>query len=186
MFILYAVLIGLVLGWLLGGRLEGLAAVRFRFGALAVVALGIQIALFSPLADGLPIDVGRALYVASTALVGLVVLANIRLAGVPLIVAGAAGNLAAIVANGGVMPADPGALASLGMGVEGNTNSVIVDSPALQPLTDILALPRWLPFANVFSVGDVLIGIGVAVAIAAAMRRTQPRASASEADRRSS
>ena len=32
------------------------------------------------------------------------------------------------------------------------------------------ALPSWLPFANVFSVGDVLIGIGVAVTIALAMR----------------
>ena len=26
------------------------------------------------------------------------------------------------------------------------------------PLTDIFALPAWLPFANVFSIGDVLIG----------------------------
>ena len=35
-------------------------------------------------------------------------------------------------------------------------------TPRLAPLTDIFAMPRWLPFANVFSVGDVLIGVGVA------------------------
>ncbi len=42
--------------------------------------------------------------------------------------------------------------------------------PALRPLTDIFALPTWLPAANVFSVGDVLIGVGVAVVIALGMR----------------
>jgi hypothetical protein len=30
-------------------------------------------------------------------------------------------------------------------------------------------MPAWVPMANVFSVGDVLIGVGVAVAVVAAM-----------------
>ena len=38
----------------------------------------------------------------------------------------------------------------------------------------MFALPAWLPFANVFSVGDVLIGIGVAATIALAMRMQAP------------
>ena len=53
----------------------------------------------------------------------------------------------------------------------GFSNSVVVADPALRPLTDIFALPAWLPFANVFSIGDVLIGVGIAVVIALAMRR---------------
>ena len=69
------------------------------------------------------------------------------------------------------MPASPAALAALGLGVGGNTNSVLVAEPALAPLTDVFALPAWLPMANVFSIGDVLIGLGVAIAIAAGMRR---------------
>lgn len=170
MFILYGVAAGLVVGRLLGGRLERLGAVRFRFAPLALVALVVQLVLFSPLADALSDDVGRAIYVVSTALVGVVVLANLRLPGLWLVALGAALNLAAIVANGGSMPASPAALASLGMGIGGNTNSVVVADPALALLTDIFALPSWLPLANVFSIGDVLIGIGVAVAIAAAMR----------------
>ena len=31
--------------------------------------------------------------------------------------------------------------------------------------------PNWLPLANVFSLGDVLIGVGIAVAIVFGMRR---------------
>ena len=53
----------------------------------------------------------------------------------------------------------------------GFSNSVVMADPALRPLTDIFALPGWVPFANVFSVGDVLIGVGVATVIALGMRR---------------
>ena len=174
MFILFAIPIGLVIGWLTGGRLEGLADVRFRLAPIALVALAVQVALFSPVADGLAPEAGRWIYVASTALVVVVVLANTRIAGVPIVVVGAALNLAAIVANGGAMPASASALAALGAGIHSHTNSVVLERPILEPLTDVFATPTWLPFANVFSVGDVLIGAGVTIAIAAAMRRATP------------
>jgi hypothetical protein len=170
-FILYGLLAGLIFGVLLGGRLEPLAAVRFRLAPLVIAALIVQIALFSPLADALPGDLIRSIYVASTGAVGLVVIANFRVPGFPLIAAGAVANLAAIVANGGAMPASADALATAGMSIGAHTNSVVVDRPALEPLTDIFALPAWVPLANVFSVGDVLIGLGVAVAIVAGMRQ---------------
>ena len=170
MFILYAIPIGLLAGWLLGGRLDGLAEIRFRLAPLAIVALLVQVALFSPLSDGLTVEAGRAIYVASTAIVLVVVVANLRLTGVFLVVAGAASNLAAIVANGGVMPASPEALATVGAAIGAHTYSAVVAHPSVEPLTDIFATPSWVPFANVFSVGDLLIGVGVAVAIASAMR----------------
>jgi len=170
MFILYAVVAGLLVGFLLGGRLEAIAETRFRWAWLALAALVIQVVLFSPLADGLG-DASRWIYVGSTALVVAVMAANIRINGLPITLVGALSNLAAIVANGGSMPASPAALAVVGGSIHsGPTNSVVVAQPALEPLTDIFALPIWLPFANVFSIGDVLIGIGVAIAIAAAMR----------------
>jgi hypothetical protein len=170
MFILYAIPVGILAGYALGGRLENLAAVRFRLGWVAVLALAIQLVLFSAAADGLPQPFVRGAYLVSTVLVLGVVIANIRLTGVLLIVVGAACNLAAIAANGGAMPAGAGALAALGFGVGGHTSSISVEQPALEPLTDIFALPAWMPLANIFSVGDVIIGLGVAVAIAAAMR----------------
>jgi hypothetical protein len=172
--ILYSIPIGILAGFLLRGKLDRLAEIRFRLGPLAVAILLVQLALFSPLADGLPEAIGRAVYVVSTGLVLVVVLANVRLAGVPIVIAGAAANLAAIVANGGSMPAAASALAAVGLGTGGNTNSVLLDHPNLGPLTDIFATPRWLPLANVFSVGDVLIALGVAVALAAAMHRADP------------
>jgi hypothetical protein len=68
------------------------------------------------------------------------------------------------------MPAAPDAVAALGMEAsDGFSNSVVLADPALRPLTDIFALPAWVPFANVFSVGDVLIAVGVGVAIALGM-----------------
>jgi hypothetical protein len=70
------------------------------------------------------------------------------------------------------MPASEGAFAALGGELNpGYTNSAIVADPALEPLTDLFALPAWLPFANVFSIGDVLIAVGVVIVIVAAMRR---------------
>jgi Family of unknown function (DUF5317) len=174
--ILYSIPIGILAGFLLRGRLDRLAEIRFRLAPLAVAILLIQLALFSPLADGLPEAIARGIYVVSTGLVLVVVLANVRLTGVPIVIAGAASNLAAIVANGGAMPAAASALAAVGLGTGGNTNSVLLERPNLEPLTDIFATPRWLPLANVFSVGDVLIALGVAVALAAAMRRENVRA----------
>jgi Family of unknown function (DUF5317) len=170
MFILYAVAIGLLVGLLTGGRLERLGEIRFHLGWLALLAFVVQLVLFSPTAAALAPDAGRAIYVVSTAAVLVVVVANVRLAGVPLVIVGALSNLAAIVANGGSMPADPGALAAVGQDVDGTTNSVVLAHPALQPLTDIFAMPAWLPLANIFSIGDVLIALGIAVAIASALR----------------
>ncbi|HUQ77466.1 MAG TPA: DUF5317 family protein [Patescibacteria group bacterium] len=171
MLILYAIPIGLLAGSLLGGRIERIGAIRFRLAPLAVAVLVLQLALFSPLSDGLPDVAGRWIYVVSTGLVVVVVVANLALPGLALVVLGAASNLAAIVANGGAMPASASALAAVGLGVGGNTNSVLLDRPILEPLTDIFATPRWLPLANVFSIGDVLIGAGVVIAIAVAMCR---------------
>jgi hypothetical protein len=169
-FILYAIPIGIVAGWLLGGRLERLSGVRLRWAPLALLGLAVQVVIFSePVGTWLG-DAGPAVYVASTLVVFAAVLRNLAIPGVAIIAAGAGFNLAAIVANGGTMPADPAALASVGGLPSGPTNSVVVPDPALRPLTDLFALPPWLPFANVFSIGDVLIAIGIATAIALGMR----------------
>lgn len=176
MFILYAIPIGIVAGYLLGGRLERLAEVRFAWPWLAIGGLLVQVALFSPLLEEVIGDAGPPIYVVSTAAVLVAVARNWRIPGMVLVVLGASCNLAAIVANGGVMPASPEAVAALGLTAEdGFSNSVVMRDPALWPLTDIFATPAWLPFANVFSVGDVLLGIGIAVVIAAGMRGSPDR-----------
>ena len=125
MFILYAIPIGIVAGYLLGGRLDRLGDVRFRWGWLAIVGLAVQIVLFSgPVADVVG-DLGPPIYVASTAAVLIAVIRNWRIPGLALVAVGAASNLAAIAANGGVMPASPDAVAALGTAAgSGFSNSV--------------------------------------------------------------
>jgi uncharacterized protein DUF5317 len=170
-FILYAVLIGLVLGFVLGGRLSGLAVVDFHWPWLAIGGFLVQLVLFSDAVRQGVGDLGPSLYVASTAAVLIAVIRNVRIPGMALVALGAGSNFVAIVANGGYMPASEAAFTALGGALNpGYTNSAIVPDPAVQPLTDVYALPGWLPYANVFSIGDVLIALGVVVVIVSAMR----------------
>jgi hypothetical protein len=170
MFILYAVPIGLLAGVLTGGRVSRLAELSIRWAPLAVIGLLVQVVVFSgPVASRIG-ALGVPLYVGSTALVLLVVLRNVRVPGLWLVAAGAMSNLATIVANGGYMPASAQALAAAGKSIAaGYSNSADLPEPALAPLTDLFAMPAWLPFANVFSVGDVLIAAGVAWATIASL-----------------
>jgi hypothetical protein len=174
-FILYPLLLALAVGLVVGGSLASLGRLRFRWAWVAIVGLAVQVLIFSsPIGNALgglaPIG-----YIASTAAALLFVLANVRLSGLVLVAAGAASNLLAILANGGYMPTTPEALAAVGHQIGmAYSNSTTPASVALAPLTDIFALPRQLPMANVFSVGDVLIGAGVFVLVLLAMRR--PRA----------
>ena len=170
MLILWAIPIGIAVGIALGGRVDALQQLRFRWPWLALGGLLVQVALFTETGYALAGGLAPAIYVLSTAAVLVAVARNLVVPGMPVVALGALANLAAILANNGAMPADPGALAIAGLTAGGHTNSVVLASPALQPLTDIYAVPAWVPFANVFSVGDVLIAIGIAWAIAAAMR----------------
>jgi hypothetical protein len=93
---------------------------------------------------------------------GWFALANRHLPGLPLIAMGGALNLAAIVANGGVMPASAAALRLAGLPAEaGFSNSAHVADANLAWLGDVFAIPSGWPFANVFSIGDVVVVIGL-------------------------
>jgi hypothetical protein len=171
-FILYAIPLGILVGFIRGGRLGNLGGLRFDWGWLVIAGLAAQVALFSEPIGRVVGGATPILYVASTALVLAAVLRNWRLPGLKLVALGAISNLVAIIANGGYMPADPGALALAGMDASTEySNSIVTNRPVLAPLTDIFGMPDWMPFANVFSIGDVLIGAGIVVAIAAGMAR---------------
>ena len=171
MFILYPLLIAMVLAALTGGRADRLADLRLRWWGLAVGGLLVQVVLFSPVAAALA-GIGPFVYVLSTAAVLVAVLANLRRPGVALVAIGAVLNLAAIVANGGYMPTTPAALHAAGLEPrQGYSNSVQLEKPRLAPLTDIFAIPDAVPVANVFSVGDLCIGLGIGWLAYSTMRK---------------
>ena len=170
MFILYAVLVGLILGLVSGGSAARLGELRIKWAPLIVLGMAVQVLLFSsPVGNALG-DAAAFAYVLSNIAVLVAVAANFAVPGLPLVLAGGASNLLAIVANGGYMPVSLEALASMGrLPKEGYSNSVPRDVVALGPLTDIFTMPTWIPMSNVFSVGDILIGVGVAAVVVAAM-----------------
>lgn len=149
---------------LLGGRLEALTELRLRLAWLVPTALAVQV-LVTVLLSEADATLLAALHVASYVLGGAFVVANLRVPGVPVIALGALLNVAAIVANSGVMPAAPDALARAGIDhdVAHFANSAAVDSARLAALGDVFAWPAPLPLANVFSVGDVVLVVGAAV-----------------------
>ncbi|MEK6721213.1 MAG: DUF5317 family protein [Chloroflexota bacterium] len=170
MFLIYPIIAAVVIGLLLGGRPSNLGRVQLRWSAAIAAGMAIQVALFVEPVTARIGDLGPPIYIASSLLVLAAVIRNWRLPGLAILAVGAASNLAAILANGGYMPASPEALAALTRGdSDVYSNSAMMGSPMLAPLTDIFAMPAWVPFANIFSIGDVLIGIGVATTIVLGM-----------------
>jgi hypothetical protein len=165
---------GLGAGYATGGRLGNVVHVRFRSAWLAVAALALQIIAFSAIGSHLGSAWIAALHVVSY--VGLLVFAgiNLRLPGVALASVGVLCNALAIAANGGYMPARRAALAAAGVLYDGRmaaNSRLIGGSTRFAFLGDVFALPKGVPLADVFSVGDMLIVTGVVLLIAIAMHR---------------
>ena len=167
---------GLVVAPLLGGRLIELGSIRLRGVLVFYVAIVLQIAAFpiSRLPWRTPDRVAVPLWLVSYGLFALALVLNARLPGVPLIAAGLVCNVSAIVANGGHMPALPSALRAAGLHFSVSRNSARLAHPHLAWLVDRWAAPHWVPWGNVFSVGDVLImagGLAFALLATGAFRR---------------
>jgi Family of unknown function (DUF5317) len=170
---------------LTGGDLRRLSTIPIRHAWAIWVALGVQTALvWAP--DALPDGVARAAHLGTYAVAGWFAWSNRHLPGVWLMALGGALNLIAIVANGGVMPASPSAWERAGYSLEdGFANSQVRANAPLGFLGDVFAVPDGWPFANVFSVGDIVIVIGIGWLAHRWCRRPdadpQPSASAGDA-----
>jgi hypothetical protein len=174
MLLLYAVLIGLVAGLISGGKFAALGSTHIRLWPVALIGLVAQLLLFSSPLAAVVGPWGPSLYVVSTVLVLMALVWNLRQPGFWLIILGALANFAVIVLNGGQMPASADAWQVLtGVATVPTTdfsNSALIGPNTVLPfLGDVFVLPRPIPMANVFSIGDVLIGVGGAVFVFQAM-----------------
>ncbi|MDQ3867509.1 MAG: MFS transporter [Actinomycetota bacterium] len=159
MFLLPSLLVGLLLAWLLRGRISRLVELELRFAPLVLTALAVQGVIFSRLGHGIPSDVVVVLHLGSYGALAAFGLANRHVRALVPILFGMILNGVAITANGGRMPASHDALAAAGLVTDGA--NVTDATHRLGFLGDVFALPAALPLANVFSIGDVLIALGV-------------------------
>ncbi len=161
----------IVAGLLLGGRLGAIAGIRVHAAWLLFAALALQIAAFpSGLLPWSPGDsLATALWGASYGCLLPACFVNRRLPGVALVAAGMSSNLVAVVANGGHMPVLREAMRGADMDYTLRNNSAALPAPKLAVLVDRWAVPDWIPFGNVFSMGDVAIALGAAVLVLTAM-----------------
>lgn len=153
-----------------GGALSNFARLRVRQIPLVLGSLLLQLAIFPLVGEALlPGAMTVPIYLLSMALLVWWVWLNRSLSGIGLIGAGVVLNLSAIAANGGYMPVDPDAVAYAGRlaAYDGNlilNNSLTADGGVrLWLLTDIFPVPAGIPFANVYSLGDILLTTGAAI-----------------------
>jgi hypothetical protein len=165
MLLLLLVLTSVALVPLGGGRPHPVAELRLRRVWLLLFAIALQAALV--LAPGEVNLVRIGAYIGSYLAAGGFLLANRHVPGLWMIGLGAAMNFSAILANGGVMPAAPHAIATAGLAAHPGvfSNSIPLDAPRLALLGDIFAIPASWPFSNVFSLGDACIVIGAVVTV---------------------
>ena len=161
MLLLAATLLSVLLVPVLGGRWRALAGLRLRSAGLLSLALGLQVLALVVLPGGpRPLLVG--MHATSYVLAGVFVLLNRRVPGLLLLAAGGSLNALGLALNGGTLPASASALRQAGLPVvaPGYSNSSLLVHPHLAWLGDVFATPGWLPLANVYSLGDLLVLTG--------------------------
>ena len=166
---------------LAGKDLRLLARLHVRAPGLLPLALGLQVLVINIVPDiarPVAVTVHLATYVLAAAFLWL----NRRVPGLLVLAAGALSNALAIAVNGGTLPASAQALERAGRATEvtGFPNSGVLAEPRLAFLGDVFAVPAWVPFANVFSVGDVVILLGAAWFLHGTCRRPAPVATVAD------
>ncbi len=186
MFFVFVVPISVIIGFLAGGRLSGLAKLQLRWLPLVFLALLIQLLIF-PLftSTALVTFAKQPLHILSYVLLAVWIIANARTLPIALVGLGALCNFSVVLANGGLMPSSIHALRSAGLVdladqlVESGTYANLVHMSAqthLNLLGDVLYLPRWIPLSAAFSIGDLLIMLALGWLIVKGMRAHEERA----------
>jgi MFS family permease len=166
MLLLLFLLTAIVTVPLTGGSLRALADLRFRHTWLLVAALGTQVWLIAR--PGPQTVLLTTLELGAYPLGVAFLWVNRDIPGFKIIALGAAMNFAAIAANGGIMPAADHAVALAGLPTDWGglyANSAAIPHPSLLVLGDIFAVPSSLPYANVFSIGDLVVVIGAGIGV---------------------
>jgi hypothetical protein len=162
MILLVLAFIGLATIPLFGGSFSRFSTVTLRHTWLVWGGVLGQIVLFE--GPWTPSEsVAGVLHLATYAVSGAFLLLNWKVPGAPLVGLGGSLNLAAIVANDGVMPASEWAARVAGLnGDTGRVENSMVNADArLWWFGDIFAIPESWPMSNVFSIGDIVLVVAI-------------------------
>jgi hypothetical protein len=175
--LLLPIILTSIIGALWVGSTAGLQRMRVQWWSVAVGSIAIQLALYNPPIDRQPwaITFGPWIWVASLVALLAVCIRNGLLreparAAFCLAALGIFLNIFVVVANGGYMPQSPEArMAARGIplvaeGAPTQLRNVAPMGPESRftVLADIIPQPRWLPTANVVSIGDLLLSVALA------------------------
>jgi hypothetical protein len=177
---LIALLIGVVIGLLRGGRLSHLAQLKLRSLWFVGLSLVIQLLIFPLFSDAPLVPYATVpLHLLSYGLLIVWLAINLRRLPIGLLLIGAACNLIALASNGGRIPVSTTALERAGLGSTAERllqegvfgNGVRMGaSTHVNVLGDWLYLPAWVPAATAFSIGDLLVAVGLAWLVARGMK----------------
>ncbi|HEX2850321.1 MAG TPA: DUF5317 family protein [Acidimicrobiales bacterium] len=173
-YIVVAVVGGVLVGVATGGRLANLGEAPFRIWPALAVGVGLQIA-----ANAMRGGTGLALVLASYVLLLVFAAANLARVGMGLVLVGIAMNVVAIAVNGG-MPVRGEAIVAAGIASRreiptiefGSKRHLETPDDRLTFLGDII--PIGLGPGEVLSFGDLVMAVGIADVIVHLMRQ-RPR-----------
>ena len=182
MLLLWALLIGLVIGLVRRGNLSNLAHIDLKGKWLILGALIVQVLIF-PLGHSAPvIQTGTEyLHFLSYFFLFVFIVINRHYLGFIITGIGMALNIIVIAANGGYMPASAEALRNAGLdrvaailesGLHHGNTVLMSAHTKLNFLGDIFSVPKYIPFSTAFSIGDILIGLGIVIFLALEMPRS--------------
>jgi Family of unknown function (DUF5317) len=176
---LFVIVAAVLAGLAFGGRFANLEKLRLHWWGLALIGLGIQFVPLPEGAAGLDLVLRTSVLAMSYLLLLTFAVANLRVTGIALLVAGLAMNFTVIAINGG-MPVSAAALRDSGqedvlttLRVErADKHHLKTEEDKLTFLADVIAVPQ--PIGQAVSLGDVFIYAGLAWTIVAAMRGRTP------------
>lgn len=181
MFPLWGLILGLGIGLLRGGRIANLSELRLKSVWIIFASLILQLLIFpTPWSQPL-IRIGTEyVHYASYGLIVVFFILNWRVWELWTMAVGMVLNAIVIMANGGYMPASASALLASGKQKAADqllnnpdhiyANTLLMsEQTSLNFLGDWLYVPAWVPLANAFSIGDLVLMTGLAWLIQSAM-----------------